>query len=141
MISPQPISHLCDLVEKKMFKDIYNLLLQNKLAKDQSIVRLVLYMINFMTNNKCTSSDVLFLQRFFYDFNRRFSLDGVFCKAPKHFIRVMAKLYNNRIQRAKKTIFYASLNVIYNPAHPVGKICVEREIDTLLLMRYTSPVR
>lgn len=130
------------LVENKMFRELFEKLVQNKLDRDQSLVRLVLSLISFVQNQpeELSVVDVLFIQRFFYSFNQKFSsLDGVFCKGPKRFIRVMAKLYENRVKRAKKIIFYATLKVIYNPEHPVGRICVGREIQNIMNMYAELP--
>ena len=49
-------------------------------------------------------------------------------------IYIMSRLYRYRIKRAKSCLYYSSINVIYNPRHPVGKICVQKEIDNIMNM-------
>lgn len=49
-------------------------------------------------------------------------------------VSTMARLYRYRVKRAKKSLYYSSINVIYNPNHPVGRICVQREIDAIMQM-------
>jgi hypothetical protein len=47
------------------------------------------------------------------------------------FFKRLLKLYEKRIERAKKTLFYYSLLVVCNPKHPIGYRFIMKEYNDL----------
>ena len=47
------------------------------------------------------------------------------------FVLTMINLYDKRIERSKKIIYYASINVLCNPNHPIGYKCISREYECI----------
>jgi hypothetical protein len=52
-------------------------------------------------------------------------------KVHKKFVSVMINMHKLKVKKAKKIIYYACINVVCNPNHPVGYRCIEKEYNSM----------